>query len=307
MKLVSIVIPTRNEQDRIASILESINGQTYKNIETIVVDGGSKDNTVKIAKNLGAKVVKETGTFKSLPNAKNQGVKLARGELVIVLDADNELNPEFVTEAVKSYKKGVLGLKCTVEWTEDTVVERILRAVVAKEKGVSPLPMIIPKKYRLAVGGWDPSLGFGEDRDFRRRVGDFVKKNKLKIGYSKKSIIKLHMPHTLSELIKQQRWYGRTILFYLNRSDDWKEYRFLARCGFSLLPFGLLALLWPGRYWEVVALLSAPFWLLTLYRTLRALVKGDIYGIFIPIIDFISGTFMFLGLLESKRKDRGRN
>ena len=55
-KRVSIVIPAFNEEQNIARIITSISKQTYKNFEVIVVDDGSTDSTVKIAKSLGVKV-----------------------------------------------------------------------------------------------------------------------------------------------------------------------------------------------------------------------------------------------------------
>jgi len=49
-KLVSIVIPTYNEEDVIEKLLQSIKAQTYPEIETLIIDDDSSDNTVKIAK-----------------------------------------------------------------------------------------------------------------------------------------------------------------------------------------------------------------------------------------------------------------
>jgi len=57
-KLVSIVIPTRNEKTRIAVLLNSLNASCYRPIEVIVADYESTDGTPEIAKKLGAKVIK---------------------------------------------------------------------------------------------------------------------------------------------------------------------------------------------------------------------------------------------------------
>ena len=57
--LVSVIIPVKNEEKNIEECMKAIKGQTYRNIEMIVVDGMSSDRTVEIASEFGAKVVYE--------------------------------------------------------------------------------------------------------------------------------------------------------------------------------------------------------------------------------------------------------
>ena len=93
--LVSILIPAYNAERWVRdAILSSIN-QTWPNKEIIVVDDGSSDNTHKVAKALGSKTVKVI----SQPNAgaceaRNNAFKLAQGEYIQWLDADDLLHPE---------------------------------------------------------------------------------------------------------------------------------------------------------------------------------------------------------------------
>jgi len=93
---ISIVIATFNSERTIKKSLESIKKQHYpKNkIETIIVDGGSKDNTLDIAKEYSVKIFK---TPKHLQNAeynKGVGVNKAKNEIVLLLDHDNILPHE---------------------------------------------------------------------------------------------------------------------------------------------------------------------------------------------------------------------
>ncbi len=83
---VSVVIPTLNEEQVIGNCLRQLHKQSMKPVEIIVVDGGSNDNTVEIAKELGARVVTKPdwGSGKS----RNYGAFLARGEILGFLDAD---------------------------------------------------------------------------------------------------------------------------------------------------------------------------------------------------------------------------
>jgi len=95
---VSVIITTKNEADRLPACLESIKKQTYKHIETIVVDNHSSDATKDIAKNFGVRVLDE-GPERSAQ--RNFGAQKSKGKYLLFLDADMELTPGVVGECVK--------------------------------------------------------------------------------------------------------------------------------------------------------------------------------------------------------------
>ena len=81
---LSIIIPTLNEENYLPLLLESIKKQNFKSYEIIVADAGSTDRTIEIAKNHGCKI-----TSGGLPaKARNQGAKIAKGDLLLFSDAD---------------------------------------------------------------------------------------------------------------------------------------------------------------------------------------------------------------------------
>ena len=88
---ISINTPTLNAESVLEKCLESISSQDYPKdkVEIIIADGGSKDNTVKIAKNFGAKVVKNPR--KTGESGKAEALKHAHGEIVALIDSDNIL------------------------------------------------------------------------------------------------------------------------------------------------------------------------------------------------------------------------
>lgn len=84
--LLSIIIPTLNEEPTLYTTLKQVN--KARSIETIVVDGGSRDNTCAIARRVGARVLKETGGRSA---QQNKGAAQSKGELLLFLHADTLL------------------------------------------------------------------------------------------------------------------------------------------------------------------------------------------------------------------------
>ena len=97
MPLISIIIPAYNIENYIAKCLDSLLNQTYKNLEIIVVDDGSSDNTGKIVddyvlryKNIKA-IHKKNGGVSS---ARNSGIDVANGEYIGFVDGDDIVDKE---------------------------------------------------------------------------------------------------------------------------------------------------------------------------------------------------------------------
>jgi len=98
---VSIIIPTLNEEQFIGECLESIKNQTYKNYEVIIVDSGSKDKTLEIAKKYKAKIVFEPRLGFAI--AKNTGARKSKGDILVFTDADSLYEKEWIEKIVKRF------------------------------------------------------------------------------------------------------------------------------------------------------------------------------------------------------------
>ncbi len=89
-KLASVIVPAYNGERYLAAAIASALAQTYAAIEIIVVDDGSTDGTVRVARQFGAAVRYERQSHLGSPDAvRNRGVELAAGEYLAFLDQDD--------------------------------------------------------------------------------------------------------------------------------------------------------------------------------------------------------------------------
>ena len=105
---ISLVIPTLNEEKNIEKILSDIESSDIKIDEIIIVDGYSKDNTVKIAKKYGAKIIYDTedGSRGGKGLALRRGMNTAKGDIVINMDADCSNLPSELVLLIAGIKAG---------------------------------------------------------------------------------------------------------------------------------------------------------------------------------------------------------
>ncbi len=103
--LVSIIIPLYNSSNHIIETVESALNQTWKNTEIIIVDDGSTDNSLAIAKTLSSTNVKIfSQDNKGASAARNLGLKNAKGDYIQYLDADDLLSAEKIEKQILALK-----------------------------------------------------------------------------------------------------------------------------------------------------------------------------------------------------------
>jgi glycosyltransferase involved in cell wall biosynthesis len=99
--MLSIVIPTLNEEKYLPRLLASLEQQTCKNFEIIVADAASTDTTREIARQYNCKVV-PGGT---ISQGRNAGARHAQGEVILFLDADVTVPPAFLELLLPKFQK----------------------------------------------------------------------------------------------------------------------------------------------------------------------------------------------------------
>jgi len=101
--LVSIITPAYNRADLIEKTILSVLDQSYTNIEYIVIDDGSKDNTLEIIKKHEDKLLLLTQENIGETKTVNKGLKMAKGEIIGIINSDDPLLPDAVTTVVDEF------------------------------------------------------------------------------------------------------------------------------------------------------------------------------------------------------------
>lgn len=236
--LVSIIVPTYNSASSLADCLQSIEQQTYKAIELIVVDNHSRDDTLEIAKRYTPHVFTR-GPERSAQ--RNFGVKKAKGTYVCIIDSDMELSPEVISQCIASIhaQPQVKGVIIPEEsfgkgfWAECKKLERSYYIGVDWMEAARFFDKIIYEN----LGGYDPSLVSGEDWDLSQRVAQVAPLGRIEaLIYHNEGNLKL------GRTLGKKYYYAGLIARYLAKEDHagstsqqtsvWGRYRlYLSRPG----------------------------------------------------------------------------
>lgn len=191
--MLTIVIPTKNEEQHLPILLESIKHQTLQPDEIIVSDAHSTDRTREIARTYGATVV--DGGLPSV--GRNKGAALATSDLIFFLDADVDLrDPQFLEKAVGEMLERDLGLvTCDVFPLSDDYIDHFMhkayntyvRAWGSLFPHAPGFCMLVRKELHDQLGGFDESIPFCEDMDYAqrfRKIGrfGFLKSTKIPVS-----------------------------------------------------------------------------------------------------------------------------
>ena len=160
---VSVIIPVYNKQDYIKRTINSVLNQTYKNFEIIVVDDGSTDNSLKAIKQIKDKRIKVFAQKNlGVSNARNKGIKQAKGNYIAFLDADDEFLPKYLETIAKliikypgnsffgtAFKKIFNNNKkdiCTFSTKKDFIIKDFISALADNEKFFVHISSVVIKK-----------------------------------------------------------------------------------------------------------------------------------------------------------------
>ncbi|MBU0648961.1 glycosyltransferase [Patescibacteria group bacterium] len=177
--MLSIIIPTYNEQDFLPYLLKSIRAQDYKDYEIIVADANSEDRTRQVARDYGARVVDG-----GLPAAgRNRGAQAAKGEKFLFLDADVYLpGKDFLSKTIFEFDSRALDLAtCYLEPISDKKVDilfhRFYNQYAKNLRFVTPhapgFCIFVRRHVHEAIDGFNESIKLAEDHDYSKRARKF--------------------------------------------------------------------------------------------------------------------------------------
>ena len=107
--LVSIVVPIYNAENYLTKCIYSIIKQTYKNIEIILVNDGSTDNSLKICETFALndkRIIIISQKNMGVSTARNIGINVAKGEYISFVDSDDTIEDNYIQELVDNSNSG---------------------------------------------------------------------------------------------------------------------------------------------------------------------------------------------------------
>jgi len=185
-KLVSVIIACKNAENTILETLKSIENQSYTNIEIIIIDDGSNDNSVSIIEDYIESsnkeiIFKKLNNSKGSANARNMGMNLAKGFYICFNDADdvsNKYRIEFQVKALRNNSKKVfsecLYFRKNLENHVKVNGEKFMLCVIS---------MLFEREKVLNDLGGMIDVRPGEDSELRERILAFYGDTSEKIIY----------------------------------------------------------------------------------------------------------------------------
>jgi glycosyltransferase involved in cell wall biosynthesis len=222
--LVSVIIPTLNCASILKECLESIRSQTYGNIEIIVVDDHSIDDTPEIARKYGARVVtygpRQNAPFARVfgaPIQQNYGASLCKGDYIYLVDSDMRLRPRVIEKCVSKIKEGadavIVPEISTGEsfWARCKMLEKL-----GYYGDLLESPRFMKKSVWDDVNGVDAEVGGFYDWD----LTDKIKSKGYRIVRIDDVVIHYEGNLSLRKLIRKKYIYGKYLHKYLNKSKS---------------------------------------------------------------------------------------
>jgi poly-beta-1,6 N-acetyl-D-glucosamine synthase len=313
---VSVIIPAFNEENVIVETVRNILKSNYADLDVIVVDDGSKDNTAGVLRQHFEHDPRVTAiriANGGKANALNVGLAAARGEVIVALDADTQFNRDAIARLVRWFSDPSLGavagnakvgnrINMITRWQalEYVVAQNLERRALAALGTMTVVPGAIGAWRKSAIesiGGFSTNT-LAEDQDLTialQRAG-------WRVMFDSSAIAWTEAPDTFRGLAKQRfRWsYGTLQCLWKHRAMTFRpQYGALGMIALpqvllfqivltALAPFADLLLLWQLG-WEGIAYLEHG----AEFTTGNLQMVGLYYGIFV-LVDLLGAVIGFL-------------
>jgi glycosyltransferase involved in cell wall biosynthesis len=271
---VSVVIPAYNAERTIGQTVEYSLAQAREplEIEVIVVDDGSKDDTVKVAKSAGATVIRQENTGPAA--ARNRGWKSATGQVICFTDADCVPSAGWIENLLDGFSEervGAVAGSYEIANSSSWLAQWVHREIIERHRRMPPFVrafgsynVAIPRYVLDATGGFDSAYrrASGEDNDLSYRI---IKEG-WRIAFRPQARVAHYHPEKVWKYLLEQYRHGfwRAKLYQdhpdMIRGDDYTRMRDRLE---PILVLGILAFLIltvfniSGSIWLLLILLGA--------------------------------------------------
>jgi poly-beta-1,6-N-acetyl-D-glucosamine synthase len=311
--LVSIIVPAYNEGKVIGHCVESILESNYQNFEVILVDDGSKDDTLEVMRryqgNPRVQVYSKPNGGKA--SALNEGFERSKGEILFFVDADGIFTPGTIDEMLKAFTSPKVGavcgndapvnldrlqtrLMCLQTHVGTGFVRRALaelnclpivsgnlgafRRSVLDQVGIvkaDPFVAVLTEAWEINRGGPFRDGFIGEDLELTWRVH----RAGFQVKFAPKAIVLAEVPSTIKSLWKQRVRWARGLLQTIRLHRDM----------FFNLKYGTLGLYLPINFFNMIVV---PFLQLLVFVLLISLMLAG----YRPITLNLVGILLWLGI-----------
>ena len=241
--LITILISTKNEENNIEGLLDSLVIQKEP-IEIVVVDAGSSDNTQNIVKEYARKhpFIKLYNKEGNIGESFNYGIEKAEGEAISFIGADDKADKDWIKYVRRALINGhdIVAGKCILKGREGFELERVKLYYRGIDVSIPGTNTSYRKEILEELGGFDPSFITAEDIDLNIRAVNAG----YKIYFEEKAIVYRYSRENLIGFIRQafRNGYGRKQLV-LKYGKLWKSYSLQETIKTQFTIFGILRLI----------------------------------------------------------------
>lgn len=239
MPLVSVVTLTRNRGKLIGRCIESILNQTYTNIEHIVIDGASDDETDDVISSISDNRLRFIKLDYNWPFEKSlkYGTSLAKGDYICFLDSDDEYLPTKIEKQlslIQSLPDEYGMVYCWMTFLDSSNNNAVIRLHQPKLKGYVPLEaaekptvsgtptFFFKKKIYDELGGWNWEMPIVTDFELGARYCQ-----KYKVDYVPESLVNAYENHyyvrATDKINKQKEWASKRVAMHQYMLDEFKN------------------------------------------------------------------------------------
>ncbi len=228
--MVSIVIPTFNEEAFLPRLLASIRAQDFTDYEIIVADNASRDRTRAVAREYGARVVAG-----GIPGAgRNRGAEAARGEYLLFMDADTVMPEGFLGTILARMDKDFVDI--CIPWIKpidgngsmygtifrfSNTFFKLMEAIQPQGLGIC---ILVTSRLHRRIGGFSESKRVSEDFDYISRAA-FVGRFRVYANVFVYHSVRRYVAEGVSNLVRKQVKSGFFYLF-TGKAYDTEDYEF---------------------------------------------------------------------------------